>query len=64
MSVTSGLVDHPCCITSVRLGAASAGTQPLYGFYDNLRSLVNDHAFMLVVASGKELSVYGSKTWK
>ncbi|MEW5858066.1 MAG: hypothetical protein AB1861_11890 [Cyanobacteriota bacterium] len=27
------------------------------GFYDNLRSLVNDNALMLMVASRKELSV-------
>jgi hypothetical protein len=31
------------------------------GFYDNLRSLMNDNALMLVVASRKELSVYGSE---
>lgn len=31
------------------------------GFYDNLRSLVNDKTLMLVVASRKELSVYGSE---
>lgn len=31
------------------------------GFYDNLRSLMNDSALMLVVASRKELSVYGSE---
>jgi hypothetical protein len=31
------------------------------GFYDNLRSLINDNALMLVVASRKELSVYGSE---
>jgi hypothetical protein len=31
------------------------------GFYGNLRSLVNDNALMLVVASRKELSVYGSE---
>ena len=30
------------------------------GFYDNLRSLMNDNALMLV-ASRKELSVYGSE---
>jgi hypothetical protein len=31
------------------------------GFYDNLRSLMDDNALMLVVASRKELSVYGSE---
>ena len=31
------------------------------GFYDNLRSLMNDNALMLVVASRKELSVYGTE---
>jgi hypothetical protein len=31
------------------------------GFYDNLRSLMNDNSLMLVVASRKELSVYGSE---
>jgi hypothetical protein len=31
------------------------------GFYDNLRSLMNDNALMLVMASRKELSVYGSE---
>jgi hypothetical protein len=31
------------------------------GFYNNLRSLMNDNALMLVVASRKELSVYGSE---
>jgi len=31
------------------------------GFYDNLRSLMNDNALMLVVAFRKELSVYGSE---
>ncbi len=31
------------------------------GLYDNLRSLMNDNALMLVVAFRKELSVYGSE---
>jgi hypothetical protein len=31
------------------------------GFYDNLRSLMDDNALMLVVSSRKELSVYGSE---
>jgi hypothetical protein len=31
------------------------------GFYDNLRSLMNNSALMLVLASRKELSVYGSE---
>ncbi|MEP0749605.1 TniB family NTP-binding protein [Coleofasciculus sp. FACHB-501] len=31
------------------------------GFYDNLRSLMDDNALMLVVASRKPLSVYGSE---
>jgi len=31
------------------------------GFYDNLRSLMNDNALMLLVASRKELSVYRSE---
>jgi hypothetical protein len=31
------------------------------GFYNNLRSLMNDKALKLVVASRKELSVYGSE---
>ncbi len=30
------------------------------GFYDNLRSLMNDNSFMLVVASRKELSIYAT----
>ncbi len=31
------------------------------GFYDNLRSLMNDNALMLVVASRQEVSVYGNE---
>ena len=31
------------------------------GFYENLRSLMNDNALMLVVASRKKLIVYGSE---
>ncbi|QSJ16668.1 AAA family ATPase [Nostoc sp. UHCC 0702] len=31
------------------------------GFYDNLRSLMEDNALMLVLASGKSLNVYGSE---
>jgi uncharacterized protein len=33
------------------------------GLYHNLRSLMNDNALMLMVASRKELSVYGSEYW-
>jgi len=31
------------------------------GLYENLRSLMNDNALMLVVASHKEVSVYASE---